>query len=264
MSPTDSFTKRELIECARAVTEKVGLITLTSFLYCSDRTTFTETFIFYIKCSKSQREREIRSALWACILLCLVCCIRGKRASVQCCHSSFIRLNRVRVEHWMYIWVLLKKTKIQWDEEFQVEEASNSCSMGFDVRILLCCKSHCCRGELISLHLGLLAANFATLKGLTLMVVATKHLAKFFSHCAGSISLMYFRVSNQSFYVFIWLPKALIYEMFQLFGPPINKNEEASPLWTFYALSAWKCHNMESAVEVFLCSEFVLLCERWP
>lgn len=25
MSPTDSFTKRELIECARAVTEKVGL-----------------------------------------------------------------------------------------------------------------------------------------------------------------------------------------------------------------------------------------------
>lgn len=54
ISPTDSFTKRELIECARAVTEKVGLIILAYILYYSDCTAFTEIFVLYIKCSKSQ------------------------------------------------------------------------------------------------------------------------------------------------------------------------------------------------------------------
>lgn len=56
--------------------------------------------LYSISNAVNHSEKGRLGLLYEPVFYCALCAVSGgKRASVQCCHSSFIRLNRVCVEH---------------------------------------------------------------------------------------------------------------------------------------------------------------------
>lgn len=94
MSPTDSFTKRELIECARAVTEKVGLIALVSILQASDCAARTENLDSTLIVANHTEKGSLSLLYEPVFHHGLLCCLRGKKGI-----CSVLSLVVYRAEH---------------------------------------------------------------------------------------------------------------------------------------------------------------------